>query len=367
MRVICAGGGTAGHINPALAIAKHIAANDKNSEFLFIGTKKGMEKTLVPKSGFDIEFIEVEGFSRSLTPSNIKVVIKAAVSVLKAKKIIKHFNPDIVIGTGGYVSGPVLFAASMLKIPTLIHEQNVFAGMTSRMLSGRVDTTCISFEASASAFPNAKKLVLTGNPIRGEIFNVTKKAAKEKLGADSRPFIAVFGGSLGAKVLNEAIIKFIKASHYDKSFQLLFATGERWYDDVMTELGDSLPDNIKVVPYIYDMENVMNGADLLVCRSGAITLSEITALGKASVLIPSPNVTDNHQYHNAMALADNGAAVVVTEEQLEKDSGLLNSTIKALLSDKEKLVNMEQQSAEMGIKDGCERIYNEVNLLIREN
>jgi len=367
MRVICAGGGTAGHINPALAIAKHIVANDKHSEFLFIGTKSGMESELVPKAGFDIEFIEVEGFSRSLTPSNVKVAIKAALSVFKAKSIIKKFKPDIVIGTGGYVSGPVLLAASMLRIPTLIHEQNVYAGMTSRMLSGKVDTTCISFEASSSAFSKAEKLVLTGNPIRSEIFSITKKEARERLGVDSRPLIAVFGGSLGAKVLNESIIKFIKASLYDKSFQLLFATGGRWYDDVMADIGENIPDNIKVVPYIYDMENVMNAADLLVCRSGAITLSEITALGKASVLIPSPNVTDNHQYHNAMALADNGAAVVITEEQLSTDHELLNNTIKALLCDKEKLVEMEQQSQKMGIKDGCERIYNEVKLLLKKD
>ncbi len=364
MRVICAGGGTAGHINPALAIAKHIAANDKSSEFLFIGTKKGMEKDLVPKAGYEIKFIEVEGFSRKLTLSNLKVVLKAALSVFKAKKLIKKFNPDIVIGTGGYVSGPVLYAASMLKIPTLIHEQNVFAGMTSKMLSAVVDTTCISFGESAKAFSKAKKLVLTGNPLRSEVLNVSKTDARKNLEADSRPLIVAFGGSLGAEVLNDAVVKFIKKYKDENNFQLIFATGQRHFDEVSAEFNGQLPENIKIMPYIYNMEDVINGADLLICRSGAITLSEITALGKASVLIPSPNVTDNHQYHNAMALYNADAAVVITEQQLKENENLLNDTIIKLINNKEQLLNMEACSKKLGISDGAERIYTEIKALL---
>ncbi len=362
MRVICAGGGTAGHINPALAIASEIAGRQPESKFLFIGTKKGMETTLVPKAGYDIQYIDTEGFSRSLTPSNIKVIIKAGLSVFKAKKIIKTFKPDIVIGTGGYVSGPVLFAASMLKIPTLIHEQNVFAGMTSRMLSGRVDTTCISFAESEKSFPKAKKIVLTGNPVRSALFKTDKKSARRALGIDQKPFIVSFGGSLGAKTINNACVRFIKSGA--AGCNMLFATGTANYDEVMKELG-TVPDNVKVVPYIYDMENVINAADLLICRAGAITVSEITALGKASVLIPSPNVTDNHQYYNAKAVADANAAVLITEQQLAENPDALNKKTAELISDRAALCEMERNSEKCGIKDGCDRIYNEVIKLVR--
>lgn len=363
MRVICAGGGTAGHINPALAIAKHIAAKDKQSEFLFIGTKKGMETTLVPKAGYNMEFIEVEGFSRKLTLSNLKVVLKAGLSILKAKKIIKNFRPDIVIGTGGYVSGPVLFAATLLKIPTLIHEQNAFAGMTSKMLSGVVDTTCISFKESEKAFLKAKKTVLTGNPLRSEVLSVSKEDARKNLCVDHRPLIVAFGGSLGAEVLNGAIIKFIKANN-NADFQMIFATGQMYFDEVMAQF-DNIPENIKIVPYIFNMEDVINAADLLICRAGAITLSEITALGKASVLIPSPNVTDNHQYHNAMALKNASAAVVITENQLKENENSLNETIVDLINNKEAIHNMEIYSEKLGIRDGAERIYQEIKTLLK--
>ncbi len=363
MRVICAGGGTGGHINPAIAIAKHIAQKNPESEFLFVGTKNGMEKTLVPKAGFSITFIDVCGFKRSLSLSNLKTVYKAFTSLLKCKKIIKDFKPDVVVGTGGYVSGPVLAAASFMKIPTVILEQNVFAGMTSKMLSKLVDTVCLGFEETRKSFPDAKKVVLTGTPIRDELFLPDKESARKALEIDSRPFVVCFGGSLGAETINNAMTDFINNHAFDK-YNVLFATGENSYKNISGNIKNA-NNNIKVVPYIYNMDMVMNAADLLICRSGAITTCEIAALGKPSVLIPSPNVTDNHQHYNAKALSDKDASVLITEQQLKDKPEVLNDTITSLLKDKEKLQKMSENALKIGIKDGCERIYNEIKTVVK--
>ncbi len=363
MRVICAGGGTGGHINPAIAIAKHIAQKNPGSEFLFVGTKNGMEKTLVPKAGFPITFIDVYGFKRSLSLSNLKTVCKAFTSLLKCRKIIKDFKPDVVVGTGGYVSGPVLAAASFMKIPTVILEQNVFAGMTSKMLSKLVDTVCLGFEETRKSFPDAKKVVLTGTPIRDELFLTDKESARKRLGINSKPFVVCFGGSLGAETINNAMTDFINKQAKD-NYNVLFATGENSYKDTVKNITNT-NDNIKVVPYIYNMDQVMNAADLLICRSGAITTCEIAALGKPSVLIPSPNVTDNHQHYNAKALSDKDASVLITEQQLKENPEILNNTIISLLKDKEKLQKMSENALKIGIKDGCERIYNEIKTVVK--
>lgn len=365
MRIIFAGGGTAGHINPALAIANYIKHNENDFEALFVGTKGGMEATLVPQAGYDIRFVEVQGFKRSLSPENIKAVFKAAAAILKCRKIIKDFKPDIVIGTGGYVSGPLVSAAAGLKILTLIHEQNVFAGMTSKMLSGKVDTVCISFEESKKAFPKAKNIVHTGNPLRPELFDYTKEKAREALNIGNRPFVVAFGGSLGAEKLNEAVLGLVKKSCKENKFSLLFGTGKRGYDDVYGKFKNMgiMSDDIKIVPYIDNMQEVMNAADLVIARAGAVTLSEINALGKAAILIPSPNVTDNHQEFNARALEKNGAAVVITEDMLEKEDIMYHTVSKLLQPGK--LDVMSANSRKMGIKDGTEKIYEEVKKLIK--
>lgn len=362
MRVILAGGGTAGHINPAISIANTIKRHCPESEFLFVGTKNGMEATLVPKSGYEIEFIEVQGLKRKLTLSNLMSVCKAAGASLKCRKIIKSFRPDVVIGTGGYVSGPLLYAASSMGIPTLIHEQNVFAGMTSRMLSSKVDTVCISFEKSRKSFEKAKNVVLTGNPLREELFDITSSDAKRKLGVDDKPFLVAFGGSLGARKLNETMIDYIKNVENGK-YHILFATGEREYNFVTSSLGDVKKDSVKIVKYIYNMDEVMQAADLLVCRAGAITVSELNALGKPSILIPSPNVTDNHQYYNAKALADKDAAVLIEEKDL--NSWDFTKTVNHLLSDKETLQRMGSNSEKMGIKNASRLILKEIEAIIK--
>lgn len=360
MRVLLAGGGTAGHINPAISIADTIKKNEPDSKFLFVGTKNGMESTLVPKSGYNIEFVEVSGFKRKLTPKNAVAVLKAFGALGKCRKIIKKFKPDIVIGTGGYVSGPLLFTASMMKIPTLIHEQNVFAGLTSKMLSSKVDTVCISFEDSRSRFEKAKNIVLTGNPIRQELFDLTYEQARAKLGVDEKPLLVSFGGSLGATRLNESMAEYIKDMPEDK-YNVLFATGEREYDNVIKTLRGINKKGVNVVKYIYNMNEVMQAADLLVCRAGAITVSEINALGKPSLLIPSPNVTDNHQFFNAKALVDKNAAVMIEEKDLNNKT--FSATVNNLLENNIKRSEMSSMSKSMGIQNANELIYNEIKKL----
>lgn len=357
MRVLLAGGGTAGHINPAISIADTIRKYEPDSEFLFVGTKSGMESVLVPKAGYEIDFVEVSGFKRSLTPKNAMSVLKAAKACGKCRRIIKSFRPDVVIGTGGYVSGPLLFAASLMKIPTLIHEQNVFAGLTSKMLSSKVDTVCISFEASRPRFEKAKKVVLTGNPVRQELFELTYTEARNKIGVDEKPLLVAFGGSLGATRLNESMVDYIKYAQEGRC-NILFATGEREFETVSKALKGVNKKGVRVVKYIYNMNEAMQAADLLVCRAGAITLSELNALGKPSVLIPSPNVTDNHQYFNAKALVDNNAAVMIEEKNLDTET--FRKTVDGLLYNSSRLNEMSVFSRKIGIRNGNDLIYKEI-------
>ena len=369
MRVIFAGGGTAGHINPALAVAKYIKDKEPDAEILFVGIEKGMESELVPKAGFNIKYIDVLGFKRSINVQNIVAVAKVINAFFQSNKIIKDFKPDIVIGTGGYVSGPVLASAVMAKIPTLIHEQNVFAGMTSKILGNIVDIVCISFEESMKSFKNAKKIVHTGNPLRKELFGISKKDARERLNIGNKPFIVAFGGSLGAQRLNDAVLDFIYKSKGDENFELLLATGGGQFEAVTNELWQkgitkNNSPNVKVVKYIHNMDEVLAAADLIIARAGAITISEINALGKPSILIPSPNVTNNHQEYNARALEKEGAAIVFTEKELQEN--VLCRTINELIVDEKALKKMSQSSMRMGIKNGTEKIYNLIIELLKE-
>ena len=357
MRVLLAGGGTAGHINPAISIADTIKSKEPGSEFMFVGTQSGMESRLVPKAGYKIEFVDVQGFKRKLTPENIIAVFKALRALGKCRSIIKKFKPDVVIGTGGYVSGPLLYAATQLKIPALIHEQNVFAGLTSKMLCNKVNTVCISFEESRKHFENTENVVLTGNPIRQELFGLTYSHAREKIGVDDKPLIVAFGGSLGATRLNESMVDYIKKTE-EGMCNILFATGERGFETVLKSLEGVNKKGVNVVKYIYNMDEAMQAADLLVCRAGALTLSELNALGKPALLIPSPNVTDNHQYYNAKALVDNNAAVMIEEKNL--DSEVFKKAVDELLYNRNRLDEMGIHSKKMGIRNANELIYKEI-------
>ncbi len=360
MKVLFAAGGTGGHINPAIAIAKEFRAHHEDCEILFIGTKRGLEGKLVPREGFDIKYIEAVGFKRKITLENVVVAYKAFTSMLHTRKIIKEFSPDIVIGCGGYTSGPVVMEAALKKIPTLIHEQNVFPGVSNKMLAPKVNTVCISFEEAEKYFTRSKHIVYTGNPVRPSLFTISKETARNNLKLDSRPLITAVGGSLGAGTINEQMKAYISSAPAD--VQILWATGNREHEEIMATLGE-LPENVKVMPYIYNMEEVLAASDLVISRSGAITLTELCATGTPSILIPSPNVAENHQEINARALEDRGAAVVICERELEGD--ILKTTIDKLISDKEKLAQMGKNAKSMAKPDATELIYKQCMQLIK--
>ena len=359
VKAIVTAGGTAGHINPAIAIAKQITSH--GGEVLFIGKEGGMETDLVCKEGFPISCIKVAGFKRSLSPSNLKTVFLAAKGVSETRRIIKEFSPDIVIGCGGYVSGPAVFSAAMMKIPTLIHEQNVFPGMTTKLLSRVVDRVCVSFEESIKYLPGKNKAVVTGNPVREGILNINPSDAREKLNIN-KPTLLVFGGSIGAKKINDTMLELIKTKPCD--FNIIWGTGKRYYDDIIKALeGTSLPENITISPYIYNMDSVMAASDIVVARAGAITISEICVMGKCSILVPSPYVTNNHQEHNAAALQAAGAALMLKEDELGADT--LFDKVSELFLDSKKSELIRSNALKMAKPMASSDIYKEVEKLTR--
>lgn len=359
LRAIVTAGGTAGHINPAIAIAKQISSH--GGEVLFIGKEGGMETDLVTKEGFPISCIKVAGFKRSLSLSNFKTVFLAAKGISETRRIIKNFAPDIVIGCGGYVSGPAVFSAAMMNIPTLIHEQNVFPGMTTKILSRVVSRICVSFEESVKFLPGKKKAVLTGNPVREGILSVNVAVARDELGI-IEPTLLVFGGSIGAKKINDTMLELVKNKKPD--FRIIWGTGKRYYDDIMKSLGQTnLGDNITITPYIYNMDSVMAAADIVVGRAGAITISEICAMGKCSVLIPSPYVTNNHQEHNAAALQTAGAAIMLREDELSPTT--LFDTVNGLFADKTKAESIRANALKMAKPGASRAIFAEVEKIAR--
>lgn len=363
MKVILAGGGTAGHINPALAIAETVMHRDKKSEILFIGTKKGMENTLVPKRGFDIRYINVQGMQRKFTAKNFVSAVKCVTAIKKSKKIIKEFKPDIVIGTGGYVCAPVVIAANMLKIPTLIHEQNVFPGNTIKMLTKKSSVTAISFVQSTKYLGDAKEIILSGNPLRSGILNADRAKARGHLNLGDKKFVVVFGGSLGARKINDVVCDYIEKYSNNADVRICIATGSHCYERVVARLGNKYK-NVDIREYIYDMDRVMAAADLIVCRSGAITVSEICALGVPSVLVPSPNVTNNHQEYNARALSDEGAAITILENDFDVDS--LKNAADKILNDEDVASQMKKKALSIAKYDAAEIIYNKMCKLIAE-
>lgn len=357
MRVIFAGGGTGGHINPAISIADYAKSRDKYFEALFIGTQKGLETRLVPKAGYNIEYIDVQGFDRSHLLKNIQTLKKLFDSVHKCKKIIKKFNPDCVVCTGGYVSGPVIMAAHKARIPSLIHEQNVYPGLTVRGSEKYAEYLALSFDETINEMKEKSKCVVTGNPVRGEILNADKELSRKKLGID-KPFVLIFGGSLGAERINNTVIEILDKIASEGKMKLVFGTGERNYDSVMRKIKDngiSLTDDVQVIPYINNMADMMAAADLVVARSGAITVSEIAALKKPSILIPSPNVVRNHQEQNAREFERGGAAAVIVESELTPD--ILYKKITEMISDENGRNKMSRNLEKFARTDALEKLY----------
>lgn len=363
MRVLLAGGGTAGHINPALAIAGFIREKEPETEILFIGNKNGMEQRLVSQAGFDIKSVVVSGFYRGIKPSdlvhNAKTVKNAFSSKRGAARIIKEFNPDICIGTGGYVAGPVILAAKRLGYKTIIHEQNAFPGVTNKMLAKEVNKVMLANEDAKPRFKGNIDFVLTGNPIRPEIIKMDKEECRKKMGLDERPVILSFGGSLGAKCINEAVAELITKSVKDEKYQHIHAYGQQgiWMLDMLKEKGVDIEKctNLDIRQYIDDMPVCLAACDLVISRAGAITLSEVQAKGKPAVLIPSPYVAENHQYHNAMSMVRKKAASIIEEKELSGEK--LIETVDNLVSDEDVLEEYSNNAKEMAIVDANERIY----------
>ncbi len=360
MHILFAGGGTAGHINPALAIAGYVKQKHPDAKISYIGTAKKLEAKLVPESGYDFYTIDVAGFQRKITPKNIarnvSAVYKALTASAKCKKLLKKLKPDLVIGTGGYVSGPVVRTAQKMGIKTAIHEQNAFPGVTTKMLAPGADKVMLAMP-QAEKYLNLKyKPVITGNPVRSTLLNVNREIARAKIGAGDKTVILSFGGSLGARPVNEAVTELIKWHNGNGKFRHIHATGKIGYDAMMSKLSDTqLSEDIEIREYIYDMDVCMAAADLIICRAGAITLSELQACSKPSILIPSPYVSENHQYHNAMTLKNVGAAQVIEEKDLTGDR--LINTVNELTKDKAVLEGMAQNAKKSAIIDANERIY----------
>ena len=353
MKVLLSGGGTAGHVNPALAAADYLKRT-KNAEILFIGTRRGIESKLVPDAGFAISYIEVSGLIRRLTVKNFLVIKQFITAYQKAKKMIKEFAPDVLIATGGYVCAPVVFAANNLHVPVIIHEQNVIPGVTVKLAASKADKICISFSETVNFLKPAHhhKCVLTGNPLRENLFAMTKEKAKAMLDLDERPFVVAFGGSLGAARLNDAAIDLL--NHTDtSSFQFLLGTGQRYYETVSKQIQNQ-GDAVRILPYIDRMDVVMAAADLVIGRAGALTVSELCALGKPSILVPSPNVAHDHQTYNAKNLEDAGAAVLLPEAELSGKR--LSHIIQEIISQPERAKEMAENARKIGITDGTARI-----------
>lgn len=351
MRIVLSGGGTGGHIYPAIAIANYIKEQNPDASFLFIGNEGGMEADLVPRAGYEISFIRVQGLKRKLTLENLKTAARLVTSRHAAAKILKKFRPDVVIGTGGYVCLPVMLAAAKLKIPSLVHEQNVFPGLSVRV-AGRYADTAISFPETEKYFKKPpKRVILTGNPIRPELLRTVQK----KTGGE--PLVLISGGSLGAAKINETLLSLLKMNGQDY-YGIIASTGKRNYDAVMQRIREEnirLCENKQIVPYIHNMDEIMAQADLAISRAGAISVSELCAMGKPAILIPSPNVTNDHQTYNARAMEKNGAAVVVPETELSGE--VLAGQIKTLLSNRTLLNEMSKAAKNAAICDACERIY----------
>lgn len=361
MHILFAGGGTAGHINPALAVAGYIKEKHSDAKISYIGTAKKLEARLVPEKGYDFYSIEVQGFKRQLTPSgiihNVKTVYFALKASKDAEKLLKKLRPDVVVGTGGYVSGPVLKAAAKLGIKTAIHEQNAYPGVTNKMLSKSVDRVMLAMPEAESRFNMNKKPDITGNPVRSELKNMSRQEAKKKLGFGDKPVILSFGGSLGARPINEAVAELIRYYNGKDSHYHIHSTGKAGYNTMRNALSDvKLDENVIIREYIDDMDVCMAAADLVICRAGAITLSELAVCRKPSILIPSPYVAENHQYHNAMTLKNAGAAEVIEEKDLCGKK--LIDTVDAIITDKQGLSKMSENAQKVAIDDANERIYN---------
>ncbi|WP_347488332.1 undecaprenyldiphospho-muramoylpentapeptide beta-N-acetylglucosaminyltransferase [Desulfoscipio sp. XC116] len=368
MRFIVSGGGTGGHIYPALAIAGGLKKRFPDCAIMYIGTNRGLEADIVPKAGYEFHAVRAVGIKRSLSRHNLKVPLEAWAGYRQARRLIRDFAPRAVLGTGGYVCGPVVLAAARMKIPTLIHEQNALPGVTNKILSRAVDRVAVTFEDALTFFPRRASVYLTGLPVRDEIISAGRERAREKFGAhQSELLVLSFGGSQGARTLNRAVAQALQYLAGIPELRLLHVTGSGQYEQFMDMLqneglGRDMPDNITVVPYMYEMPEAMAAADLVVSRAGAATLAEITVRGVPALLVPFPYATGNHQEHNARALVSRGAAEVVLDADFS--GPCLVEKIKQLLADRHRLKIMAEASGRLGRPHALDDIINLVQEII---
>lgn len=363
MRFVFTCGGTAGHINPALAVAGRLRELLPDSEFLFLGAEGKMEMQLVPMAGYDIKPLKITNISRGKSLKallhNIQTLKNVAEATRETKKILKDFKPDVVIGTGGYVCYPVLMAAAKMHIPTAVHESNAVPGLTTKMLAGHVDKIMVGFEESRQYYKNPERVEVTGTPVRGEFSCYTRDSAKAQLGLPAdKPLVVSVWGSLGAGHMNKIVTEMIPKLRGQDDFRLIHSAGSMYYKEVCEKLSETAPDHgeygVDVKEYIYDMPRVMAAADLIMCRAGASTLAELTYMGKPVIIVPSPNVTNNHQEKNARVLERAGGAKVLLEGEFDADS--LLSELKTLLADEEKLSSMSRAMRSLAVPDATEKI-----------
>lgn len=365
MRIIFCGGGTAGHVSPAIAIAEYLLTQDKNADILFVGREGGEENRIIEKSGFNLQTVNIRGFIRKFTVENFKNLYIALKALNTAKNIIKNYSPDIVVGTGGYVCWPVIRAAQKLGIPTVIHESNACPGLVTKLLSPRCDRVLLNLNGSEKEFKNKDNIRIVGNPVRDEFLTLNKKEARKNLGINSNDFlISSFGGSGGSQKINESIIAFMK-SHSTKSKNIhhIHSSGNKYY----SEMKQKHPELTKgtngciIKPYIDNMPTVMAASDVIISRCGAMTIAEMSAVGACTILIPSPNVTNNHQYKNAKLIEEMGGCILLEEANLCERT--LLDTVRRLESDKDLRNSLSNGIRKFYFPDSKKIIYEEIKRL----
>lgn len=366
MRVIFTGGGTGGHIYPIMAIIERLEERGiaNKDEILFVGTEKGLESKIVPAAGVNFTTIKIQGFNRKHPLKNFETIELFLKATKRAKEIIKDFKPDLVFGTGGYVSGAVVYEAAKMHIPTMIHESNSVVGLANKFLGHYVDRICYTFEDAAKQFGEKKKLVKTGNPRSQQVLNLNLEPFDlTQWGFETDvPTVLVFGGSRGALAINRVMLKSLKELE-NKPYQIVWATGTYYYDAIDKKLADHhLGENIKILPYIENMPALLPEMTCVVARSGATSLAEFTALGVPAILIPSPNVTHNHQLKNAQDMEARGAAIVIPEDDLNPNSFV--SSIDHLLLDQKAAQAMSAASKQMGVPDSSDQIIKVMDELV---
>ena len=363
-RVLFTCGGTAGHVNPAIALAQLLHRRDPDTQFLFVGAERGLEKDLIPKAGYDFRTVHISSFHRSLKPAEIRHNLISVYNLTRAPRearaILREFQPDIVVGTGGYASYPMVKAAAKAGIPTAVHESNMVPGLTTRMLEPFAHRIMVGFEACREHYKKPEKVIVTGTPVRGDFFSLTKEQAREKLGlTDDRPLIVSFWGSLGASGMNAQMADFFALEAEKEPFYHIHAAGSYGYPKLMAALKEKGVDlaahpALQVREYIYDMAAAMRAADLVICRAGASTISELTALGVPALIVPSPYVTNNHQEKNARVLEAAGGAEVLCESDSSGQELFLRTC--AILRDEDRRGAMAAAMGELGVPDAAERI-----------